>query len=162
MSDLRTSIAISPGTAGDIDAVDAVMRAAFEPRFGEAWTAAQCLGMLSLPGVWLTLARDADHVVGFALCRAMAGDSELLLLAVLPERRGHGIGRALLRHAIGEAGRRGAERICLEMRANNPATRLYAAEGFAKCGERRAYYAGDDGQRFDALTYVRAITPENF
>ncbi|MDJ0277170.1 GNAT family N-acetyltransferase [Sphingomonas sp. 2R-10] len=157
MSDTRDAIVIGNGTAADIAAVDAVMQAAFEPRFGEAWTQAQCLGMLSLPGVWLTLAHDAELLVGFALTRAIADDAELLLLAVRPDHRGRGIGRALLRRAIADAQTRGAARLCLEMRAGNDATRLYAGEGFVRHGERRDYYAGRGGERFDAHTYVRPI-----
>ncbi|WP_294325888.1 GNAT family N-acetyltransferase [uncultured Sphingomonas sp.] len=157
MSDTRVAIALADGTAADVGAVDRVMQAAFDPRFGEAWTPAQCLGMLSLPGVWLTLAHLDDRLVGFALTRAVADDAELLLIAVLPDERGRGVGRALLRRAIDDAAVRGAARLCLEMRAGNDATRLYASEGFAKCGERRNYYAGRGGERFDAHTYVRPI-----
>lgn len=157
MSDTRVAIALADGTAADVGAVDRVMQAAFDPRFGEAWTPAQCLGMLSLPGVWLTLAHLDGRLVGFALTRAVADDAELLLIAVLPDERGRGVGRALLRRAIDDAAARGASRLCLEMRAGNDATRLYASEGFAKCGERRNYYAGRGGERFDAHTYVRPI-----
>ncbi len=157
MSDTCDAIVIGDGTAADIAAVDAVMQAAFDPRFGEAWTQAQCLGMLSLPGVWLSLAHDAELLVGFALTRAIADDAELLLIAVRPDHRGRGIGRALLRRSIAEATTRGAARLCLEMRAGNDATRLYVSEGFVQCGERRNYYAGRSGERFDAHTYVRPI-----
>ena len=157
MSDTRVDIVLADGTASDVGDVDQVMQAAFDPRFGEAWTPAQCLGMLSLPGVWLTLARAGDALVGFALTRAVADDAELLLIAVLPQERGRGVGRALLRRAIHDASVRGAARLCLEMRAGNDATCLYASEGFAKCGERRSYYAGRNGERFDAHTYVRPI-----
>ncbi|KQM61524.1 MULTISPECIES: ribosomal protein S18-alanine N-acetyltransferase [unclassified Sphingomonas] len=160
MTDTRVDVALAEGTAADVGAVDRVMQAAFDPRFGEAWTPAQCLGMLSLPGVWLTLARAGDALVGFALTRAVADDAELLLIAVLPDQRGHGIGRALLRRAIEEAGTRGAARLCLEMREDNDATRLYVGEGFTKCGERRNYYAGRGGARFDAHTYIRPIPLE--
>lgn len=157
MSDTRVDIALADGTAADVGAVDRVMRAAFDPRYGEAWTPAQCLGMLSLPGVWLTLARTGETLVGFALTRAVADDAELLLIAVLPDQRGRGVGRALLRRAIDDAAARGAARLCLEMRAGNDATRLYVSEGFVKCGERRDYYAGRNGERFDAHTYLRPI-----
>lgn len=160
MSDTRIDVALSTGSAADVGAVDRVMQAAFDPRFGEAWTPAQCLGMLSLPGVWLTLAHRDDRLVGFALNRAVVDDAELLLIAVLPDQRGHGVGRALLRRAIADAAVRGAARLCLEMRAGNDATGLYVSEGFVKCGERRAYYASRSGERFDAHTYLRPI-PRN-
>ncbi|MEP9403382.1 GNAT family N-acetyltransferase [Sphingomonas silueang] len=162
MSDPHAPVTLADGGPADIDAVDAIMQAAFDPRYGEAWTRAQCLGMLSLPGVWLTIARDAAGARGFALTRAIAGDAELLLLAVRPESRGRGIGRALLRAAVDGAMQRGAEQICLEMRANNDATRLYQREAFRKRGERRQYYAGNTGERFDAHTYVRSLCRTEF
>lgn len=160
MSDVRSDIALATGSATDVEAVDRVMQAAFDPRFGEAWTPSQCLGMLSLPGVWLTLARGANGLHGFAMTRTVADDAELLLLAVLPDQRGQGIGRALLRQAIADAKARGAVRLCLEMRAQNDATALYVSEGFVKCGERRNYYVGRGGERFDAHTYVRPFAPD--
>lgn len=159
MSAIATGIALTTGSAADVDAVDRVMQAAFDPRFGEAWTPAQCLGMLSLPGVWLTLACDADRPIGFTLSRTVADDAELLLLAVVPDARGRGVGRALLRRTIADTQARGAARLCLEMRAGNDATRLYIGEGFVKCGERRNYYSGRGGERFDAHTYVRSFAP---
>ncbi len=154
MSSLAPVAVLVRGSARDIDAVDAVMRAAFDPAYGEAWTPAQTLGMLSLPGVWLTIAEADGGAVGFTLTRAIGGDAELLLLAVIPERRGTGIGRALLRAAMSEAVARGSPQLCLEMRANNPATRLYLGEGFVKRGERRDYYVGRTGERYDAHTYI--------
>jgi ribosomal-protein-alanine N-acetyltransferase len=148
---------LKPGTAFDLPAVSEVMTDAFDPRYGEAWTSAQCMGMLSLPGVWLTLAYREDGLVGFALARAIAGDGELLLIAVRPGWRGSGVGAALLRSVIGDAEMHAAERLHLEVRADNSAIRLYLSNGFAKVGERRGYYRGRDGQLYDAHTYARPL-----
>ncbi|SED32273.1 Acetyltransferase (GNAT) family protein [Streptomyces sp. 3213] len=53
-------------------------------------------------------------------------------LAVAEDARGHGVGRALVRAAVEEAGRRGARRLTLRVLGHNtPARKLYAAEGFA-------------------------------
>ena len=67
-----------------------VMVDSFDRRYGEAWTASQCAGLLPMPGVWLTLARGANGVIGFALARQVANEAELLLLAVRrnAQRRG--------------------------------------------------------------------------
>ena len=52
-------------------------------------------------------------------------------LAVAEDARGHGVGRALIRAAVEEAGRRGARRLTLRVLGHNtPARKLYAAEGF--------------------------------
>ncbi len=143
------------GGTHDLPQVNAIMQQAFDPRFGEAWTSAQCLGMLSLPGVWLVIASLDGEDAGFALARAMAGEAELLLLATRPAARRRGVARALLRAVIAEAEARGADKLHLEVRSGNDAVRLYRQEGFEKVGERRNYYSGRNGQSFDAHTYAR-------
>jgi ribosomal-protein-alanine N-acetyltransferase len=148
---------LATGSAADIDAVDRVMAEAFDPRFGEAWTRAQMLGMLAMPGVWLTLARVDDVVIGFALSRAILDEAELLLLAVSPQARRRGVGGALLRSVIAEARGRGIAKLHLEVRAGNAAIGLYTAAGFAKTGERRQYYRGKDGRSHDAHSYAKAL-----
>ena len=145
------------GGVRDLVAVNSIMQDAFEPRFGEAWTSAQCMGMLSLPGVWLVIASLDGEDAGFALARTTLDESELLLLATRPSARRRGIGGALLRAAMAEARARGAQRIHLEVRAGNDAVALYRREGFAKVGERKDYYRGKTGQSFDAQTYARNL-----
>ncbi|QIG79018.1 GNAT family N-acetyltransferase [Stakelama tenebrarum] len=145
------------GGIGDVSTVAAIMAEAFDPRFGEAWTAAQCMGMFSLPGVWLTLAERDATVAGFALSRIAADESELLLLATLPRMRRMGIGGILLRSVIAEARSRGASNLHLEVRAGNDAEHLYRTEGFSKIGERRNYYRGKTGESFDAQTFSRSL-----
>ncbi len=142
-----------------IEALDEAMHVmvrAFDPRFGEAWTAAQCTGVLSMPGATLVVARNGE-IEGFALVRAMAGDAELMLLAVLPDARTHGTGRALLRETMAVARDAGAENYFLEVRADNPAIALYTSEGLQQVGIRRDYYRGKDGYRRDALTFRKRL-----
>ena len=134
------------------------MGEAFDPRFGEAWTRSQCLGILGMPGVWLTLARVDAAIVGFALARAILDEAELLLLATAPKHRRRGIGAALLRGVVESARGRDVTRLHLEVRAGNDAVALYAAHGFAKVGERRGYYRGRTGQAFDAHSYGLSLS----
>jgi ribosomal-protein-alanine N-acetyltransferase len=145
------------GGPQDLVQVNSIMQEAFDPRYGEAWTSSQCMGMLSLPGVWLTLAAVDDRDVAFALCRLAADEAELLLLATRPSARGRGIGGALLRAAIEETRHRGGKVLHLEVRAGNEAVQLYEREGFTKVGERRGYYRGKNGQVFDAQTFARQV-----
>lgn len=151
------TILLRHGGARDIDAVDAVMDAAFDPRFGEAWTRGQCLGVIAMPGVRLTLAYVDEAVAGFAMTRTVADEMELLLIAVTPACRGRGVGAALLRSVIDEARAAKLADLHLEVRAGNDAVRLYLDSGFRKVGERRGYYRGRSGQLFDAHTYRLAI-----
>jgi hypothetical protein len=50
-----TDISISSGDANDIAAIMPIMNSAFDPKYGEAWTAAQCLSLLA------TCPKPADY-----------------------------------------------------------------------------------------------------
>lgn len=145
------------GGTQDLGEVNRIMQEAFDPRYGEAWTSAQCLGMLALPGVWLVIASLDGNDAGFALARAIGDEAELLLLATRPAARRRGVAGALLRAIVVEAQARGVVQLHLEVRAGNDAVRLYRREGFEKVGERRNYYRGKMGQAFDAHTYARKL-----
>lgn len=149
---------LEPGAADDLDSVMEVMAAAFSPDFGEGWTRSQCAGILPLAGVVLTLARDGDgKTLGFTLMRTIAGESELLLLAVSPQAQRRGVGSALLRHYIDRSRDDGAQRLHLEVRDGNPAVAIYGTFGFSTEGRRVNYYRGRDGSTHDALTMARSI-----
>lgn len=149
MSDL---IEIREAGAEALDELMLTMNDAFDPGFGEAWTAAQTMSMLSLPGVWLSLARHDDQPAGFALNRITVDEVELLLLAVRPSHRRKGVGRLLIERTCGLARQQQASRIHLEVRHNNPALQLYVNAGFMLVGRRPGYYHGRDGGSYDALT----------
>ena len=150
-------IDLRSGAVADLTIVDRVMRDAFDPRFGEAWTHNQVLGLLAMPGVWLTRAEIDGAPAGFALSRRVLDEAELLLLATAQPFRRRGVGAALLRSVISDAGLQGARTVHLEVRDGNDAIKLYRASGFDKVGERRHYYRGANGEAFDALTYRRAL-----
>lgn len=150
-------IALREGDERDIDALMQIMTHAFDPIFGEAWNAGQCLGILSLPDVWLSFAEEGDRPIGFALSRLLIDEAELLLLAVEPDARCHGVGRALIERTVEIAVGKGARRLLLEVRDGNQALDLYHDAGFSEIGRRRAYYRGADGASRDALTLARPI-----
>ena len=155
---MAAGITIAEGGILDLEAVMRVMKDSFDPAYGEAWTPAQCAGLMPMPGVWLSLARSGDEVVGFALGRIVLKEAELLLLAVRTDGQRKGIGQALLDRFILVAASRGADRLHLEVRDGNPAMNLYLKAGFAEVGRRKNYYTGGDGQIYDALTLTRAAT----
>ncbi|MEQ7874351.1 GNAT family N-acetyltransferase [Sphingomonas sp. ASV193] len=148
----QAAVPIRDGTQHDLDAVDRIMRAAFDPRYGEGWTRSQCAGILPMMGVSMRLA--GDPVAGFSLARTIADEAELLLIAVAPEAQRHGLGQSLLDDFVARAHAEGARRLHLEMRDNNPAIALYSASGFRPAGRRRDYYSGPSGERHDAITLV--------
>jgi ribosomal protein S18 acetylase RimI-like enzyme len=81
------------------------------------------------------VAEDDSGIAGFALCSAgLAEDAEagyVAELGVRPDRRGEGLGLALLRHSFVEFHRRGQKRVSLHVDVDNltGALRLYTRAG---------------------------------
>lgn len=152
------ALLIAEGGSADLDSVIEVMNAAFDERFGEAWTRSQCAGILPMPGVRLVVAHFADgRILGFSLHRTISDEAELLLLAVAPSFRRRGIGRMLLDHFLEAARAKGVTRVHLEVREGNPAVLMYRSAGFRLVGRRRKYYRGRFGGEYDALTLSSQI-----
>lgn len=118
------------------------------------WSEADFAGFTADPLAFLLVEGDA----GFLLGRAVAGEAEVLTLAVAPENRRRGLGRKLLARFIYQAQLRGAAQAFLEVSAENPAAiALYESSGFAVSGRRRGYYAMPDGARSDAVVMARDL-----
>jgi ribosomal-protein-alanine N-acetyltransferase len=101
------------------------------------WSAASFAGLLAEPTVFVVVLPG-----GFALGRVAAGEGELLTLAVAPETRRRGLGRALVAGFEAEARRRAAVEAFLEVAETNVAARsLYANAGYEEKARRRGYYA---------------------
>jgi [ribosomal protein S18]-alanine N-acetyltransferase len=142
----------------DIASILPVMERAFDPQFGEAWTASQCLSMLSLPGTRFVTCWTADKAVGFAIARTVLDETELLLIAVDPSFAGQGIGSQLLDHVATESVNLGAKRLHVEVRSDNHAIEFYSVKGFVKVGTRPNYYRRNDGGPTHAITMVNEIS----
>lgn len=131
-----------------------IMQAAFNPRYGEAWTAQQLTGFMSLPGVRLSLAQIDEAVLGFALSRQVVDEAELLLLATDPKWQKRGIGGALVKDFMAHARKSHIETLHLEVRDNNPAIDFYSHFGFEAVHRRPSYYKGKDGNLRDAISFT--------
>lgn len=149
----------------DLDRIMAVMEAAFDPAFGEAWTRSQVADALLMPGTHYLLADERGGApgegaaaAGFTLSRAVLDEEELLLIAVDPRRRGRGVGTRLLQRLIEAARARGTTRLFLEMRDGNPAEALYRQHGFTTIGRRRHYYRRGSAGPLDAITFARNLS----
>lgn len=148
----------------DLDRIMAVMDTAFDRRWGEAWTRRQVEGSLMAPGTHYRLLDErgdrpgeGEAAAAFAMVRAAPGEEELLLIATVPAQRGKGLGGSILALLADDARARGATRLFLEMRENNPAASLYERQGFSPIGRRRGYYTASDGSRIDAITFVKRL-----
>lgn len=154
----------------NISQIMAVMEAAFDPAFGEAWNRRQVTDALAMPTTHARLVGfdgkplsgamakgEHEEAAGFVLTRHAADEEELLLIAVRPDCRRKGIGLALIDQLFKDARKRGVSRIFLEMREGNPAIHLYQKVGFEPIGHRPNYYRLTDGNRVDAITFGRSI-----
>ena len=84
--------------------------------------------------------------------RAVAGEAEILTLAVEPAARRQGLALALVTAAAGAARMAGAQAMFLEVADDNVAAiGLYEAAGFTRAGVRRGYYDRGPQGYVDAL-----------
>lgn len=137
----------APLRAEDVDAVMEIERRSFP----SPWSPGLFLHELKVPfsrsvAAWVGGGGAERRLVGY-LCRWLVGDEiHILNLAVAPEHRGAGIGRALVELVIAEARAERVSRVTLEVRQENASARsLYRTLGFVECGRRRNYYGrGED------------------
>lgn len=119
------------------------------------WSAEEFTSWLADPLAFLLVEGDA----GFLLGRAVAGEAELLTVAVAPESRGRGLGQRLVSRFLYQARLRGAEAAFLEVAEDNaPARTIYSRAGFAETGRRRGYYHSPNRPPVDALVMTRVLT----
>lgn len=147
-------ITVGEGDAYDIAAIMPVMEDAFDPAFGERWTAAQCLSALAMPDCRLLIARADDLVVGFSISRWVLDTEELLMIGVAKSWQRRQIGSSLLNAVIDHARADSRSKLFLEVRDGNVAHDFYCASGFQQLGRRKQYYRGLDGVRPDAITMI--------
>jgi Fur family ferric uptake transcriptional regulator len=135
----------------------AVLAALHAQAFEASWDEAAFSALLAGPGVFAVMAVEGDAPVGFILCRAAAGEAEILTLATAPAHRRRGVGAALAEAAIVRVRSMGATALFLEVAEDNAAAiALYEGQGFVRVGRRPGYYARD-AARIDALVLRRDL-----
>ena len=124
--------------------------------FDRPWSAEEFEVLLKGPGAFAVLG-EADAPKGFILCRAVAGEAEVLTVAVDPAARRRGWGAALVEMAAGIAWEAGALEMFLEVASDNlAAIKLYETTGFQRVGLRKGYYPHPDGAK-DAVVMRRTL-----
>jgi ribosomal-protein-alanine N-acetyltransferase len=143
------NIVIRPLTYADLPRVMAIERRSFPT----AWSLSMFVLELSKPSGVCLAAMDGSELVGYLICARYAEAYHLMNVAVDPDRRRQGIGRALIDEMLERVGADAS--VTLEVRVSNSgAIALYEGYGFRSVGTRRRYYA-DTGE--DAIIMWRAI-----
>lgn len=94
------------------------------------------------------------HLAGYAFCRAVADQADLLIIAVDEAFQRQGVAQALLDDIRASLSEQRVDTLFLEVRAGNlPAIRFYERNGFCFDYCRQAYYPCADGGREDACIY---------
>ncbi len=113
--------------------------------FAQPWSRAFFEKELATPFARLVVAVEEavprPQVIGYTCRWRVTDEVHLLNVAVHPERRGLGHGRALVGAVVAEAEVARTRVVYLEVRAGNViARRLYRQLGFKDLGVRRGYY----------------------
>lgn len=81
------------------------------------------------------------RIAGYCNLRVIAGEGELMRIAVHPDLRGRGYARILMDTLVRSARERGVSVITLEVRNSNQSARnLYKSYGFVEEAVRKGYY----------------------
>ena len=95
---------------------------------------------------------NRNTLIGFILFQVIDNEAEILTFAVDPEFQNRGIGRQLLKTAVGEFKNNNLEFVFLDVARNNrPANSLYLSLGFQTQRVRSQYYTLENGSFEDAF-----------
>ena len=117
--------------------------------FSDPWSEKSIASELENPlSVWL-VAVDGGQLIGYVGSQTVLGEMDMMNLAVAPEARRQGTGRALVLALVDALTEKGSHSLMLEVRVSNtPAQKLYESLGFSQVGRRPKYYVNP---REDAL-----------
>lgn len=139
---------------------DAPALAALEAQvFADGWAEERFRDLLGQDRFLGAGAFGPSGLCAYLTAYSVAGELEIVNVAVASPFRGQGVGRVLLRFFLEQGRARGANRAVLEVRSGNaPALALYTGSGFVQVGVRKRYYA-DSGE--DALVLEWTPCPDS-
>lgn len=152
-------LVMRPMTVDDVAAVAAIDRQSFPLPWSENSFRSD---LTNNPAAHLFVAEQAVNggrrIAGYVGFWLIVDEAHVSTLAVAPALRGRGVGERILREAMRQAARLGAEMMTLEVRvSNDPAQRLYEKLGFRVVGRRPRYYT-DNFE--DAILMTRERLPQ--
>ncbi len=143
-----TAVEIRPFAYADLPQVIGIERRAFPT----PWSLAMFVLELSKPSGLCLVATRSQRIVGYTVCSRYDTVWHVMNVAVDPDLRRQGIGRALLNELYDRVGDPEAQFTLEVRRSNRAAIELYERDGFRTAGLRRRYYQ-DNGE--DALIMWR-------
>ena len=131
---------IRPASAADVPEIAAAERICFS----DPWSSASLAELFendTAIGLIAASSGPEFRLAGYVFARVIAGEAEILNIAVVPGDRSQGVGATLLDAVLERIRGRGAAAVFLEVReSNEPARRLYLSRGFRPVGLRADYY----------------------
>jgi [ribosomal protein S18]-alanine N-acetyltransferase len=138
-AEISHSLRIALCREQDLADIAAILRSCPEAAL---WSLVSLQGMLQERPDSMLMAWQHEQIKGFVAGRRVADELEILNLAVRPEARRCGIGKALVQALLRTLrGSKGQVRIFLEVRESNSAgIAFYRGLGFQQTGRRKDYY----------------------
>jgi len=150
---VRVPATIRAASSADISVIAGIERACF----GDPWSEAAFQELLHMrDAIFLVATRkNPESVAGYVIARVVAGEADVLNIAVRPPDQGRGLGGELLDSGLAAVIARGVHEVFLEVRESNAAAlALYESRGFKSVSRRKRYYQNPVE---DALLLRRAI-----
>jgi ribosomal-protein-alanine N-acetyltransferase len=115
--------------------------------FHRGWSDGEIERMLLDRSVLAHRAMAGRALVGFILSRIVAGEAEILSVAVASSWQGRGLARAMLNLHLRRLAGLGVRTVFLEVDEDNtPARKLYGRAHFREVGRREGYYRDSGGK----------------
>lgn len=145
MTAVAGALRIRRAVEADVTAMVAIERASFS----DPWTASAIASTLRYDHMRVLVAEErgelggdgAGRPLGYVVAMVAGQEAEIADLAVSPDARRRGIGRALIDRLLADLEAEGVESVFLEVRESNRGARaLYESRAFRGIGRRRGYY----------------------
>ena len=143
----QTRLLVRPMTERDLSEAANLERLSFSVPWAETLLAECLVSRLDLS--WVLEEEQTEglqqagrrRIAGYCNLRVIAGEGELMRIAVHPDLRGRGYARILMDTLVRSARERGVSVITLEVRNSNQSARnLYKSYGFVEEAVRKGYY----------------------
>ena len=149
------SFLISPLQASHLEDVAEIERLCF----AEPWSQQALTLLLQDANLGIVALDEQGSPIGYGGLMTVLDEGQITNIAVHPNFRGMGIGKAILENLIFESASRGIREISLEVRQSNlPAKALYQSHGFEIAGVRKGFYRHPTE---DGLVMILSLTSTN-